>query len=153
MMRANHLVVANAPHGHALVPLDLCLRELVELLVLAALDVHLDYVEPGARDRLLERLPEWGRDAPHLAKPGRVEPAAVAEHTADRLVFPRRHLLEHVQLGRDELQAERCPPQQAKRAPSSPARTCAVARATSFVPSLSQSSDDWCTVWKSSSSG
>ena len=34
----------------------------------------------------------------------------------------------------------------------SPALTCAVAASTSFHVSFSHSSDDWCTVWNSSSS-
>src|SRR5881275_819099 len=76
-LRADHLiaddarddlVVTDAPHRHALVPLDQRLGELVEILVLASLDVDLDEIEAGRRDRRLERLSEWRRDAPHLAE-------------------------------------------------------------------------------------
>src|SRR5689334_15023617 len=84
----NDLVVADAPHRHPLVPLDQRLGELVELLVLTSLHVHLDRVEACGRNRLLEGLAERRRDAAHLAKAGRVEAAAVTEHSADRLVFP-----------------------------------------------------------------
>ncbi len=45
---------------------------------------------------------------------GGVEAAAVAEDAPDLLVLPRRHLLEHVQLARDELEAERRTAQQAQ---------------------------------------
>jgi hypothetical protein len=55
------------------------------------------------------------RDAPHLSEPGRVEAAPVPEHAPDRLVLPRRHLLEHVELARDELQAHRRAAQQPQR--------------------------------------
>src|SRR5262249_46358994 len=103
----NDLVVANAPHGHALVPLDQRLGELIELLVVASLDVELDEVQARHLDCLLERLAERRSDAADLPEAGRVEPAAVPEHAPNRLVLPRRHLLEHVQLPRDELQAER----------------------------------------------
>ena len=39
----------------------------------------------------------------------------MSEHAPDRLVLPRRHLLEHVELARDELQAEGGAAQQAQR--------------------------------------
>src|SRR5205823_8288271 len=91
------------------------LRELVEALVLASPDVHLDDVEPRSSSSRLERLAERRRDAPHLTEAGRVEAAAVSEHAADRLVLPRRHLLEHVELAGDELQAEGRAPEEAER--------------------------------------
>ena len=109
------LVVADPPEVDPLVPLDQRLGELVELLVLAALDVHV----ARARARLLaervERLAERGRDAADLAPAGRVEAAAVAEHLADLLVLPRRHLLEHVELRRRVLQAQGAAAQQSQR--------------------------------------
>ena len=83
--------------------------------VLAAVHVDPDEVEPGLADRRVERLAEWWRDATNLTEPRRVEPAAVAEHTPDRLVFPRRHLLEHVELPGDELQTERGAAEQPER--------------------------------------
>src|SRR5436190_18956416 len=110
----DHFVVADAPHGHALVPLDQRLGELVELLVLATLHVYLDNVETRGDDGLLERGAERRRDAPHLPETRRVEPAAVAEDAPDRLVLPGRHLLEHVELRGDELQAERRAAEQAE---------------------------------------
>src|SRR5438874_5579707 len=111
------LVVADAPHGHALVPFDQRLGQLVELLLFAALDVHLDHIEPGCAHCRLEGLAERRRDASHLAEARGVEAAAVAEHAPDRLVLPRGHLLEHVELPGDELQAERCAAQQTQRRP------------------------------------
>ena len=85
--------------------------------MLAALHVHCDDVEAGAGKRRLEGLPERRRDTTNLSEPRRVEPAAVPEDPPDRLVFPRRHLLEHVQLAGDELQAKRRTSQQAQCGP------------------------------------
>jgi hypothetical protein len=39
----------------------------------------------------------------------------VAEHRSDFLVLPGRHLLEHVELIGDQLQAEGAPPEQPER--------------------------------------
>src|SRR5215831_6984263 len=83
------LVMADAPHRHALVPLDQRLGQLVQLLVLASPDVELDEVEARRRHCLLESLAERRRDAPDLTEAGRVEAAAVPEHAPDRLVLPR----------------------------------------------------------------
>src|SRR5919108_739304 len=102
----DHLVVAEAPHRHALVPLGQGFGELVEVLELTAAHVELDDREAGLAAERVEGLAELGRDAADGAEARRVEPAAVAKHLADRLVLPRRHLLEHVELGRDELEAE-----------------------------------------------
>src|SRR5215212_1663882 len=52
------LVVADAPHRHAFVPLDQRLGELVQVFVRAPLHVYLDDVETGSGDRVLERLAE-----------------------------------------------------------------------------------------------
>src|SRR5919201_130085 len=109
------LVMTDAPCGDALVPLDQRLGELVQPFVLASLDVQLDDVEPRLTQCVLKRLAERRRHAPGLAEAGRIEPASVSEHTADGLVLPRGHLLEHVELPGDELHAERRAPQQTKR--------------------------------------
>src|SRR5207237_7218818 len=93
--RAGHdLVVAEAPDRHALVPLGQELGELVEVLVLAPARVDLDQREAALAPELRERLRQVGRDAPHLAETRRVEPGAVPEHLAERVVLPRRHLRE-----------------------------------------------------------
>src|SRR5215210_1251948 len=97
------LVMADAPHRDAFVPLDQRLGELVKGFLLAPLDVHLDDIEAGSGDRVLEGLAERRRDATHLAESRRIEAAAVPEHPPDGLVLPRRHLLEHVELAHDEL--------------------------------------------------
>ena len=83
------LVVADAPHRDPLVPFDQRFGELVEVLVLAPADVHLDDVQARSANRALERLPEQRRHAPDLPEPWRVEAAAVAEDAADLLVLPR----------------------------------------------------------------
>jgi hypothetical protein len=111
----DHLVVTDAPHRDALVPFDECLRELVQLLVLAALHVDLDHVETGLRDGGFESLAQRRRDATDLAESRRVEAAPMAQHPPDGLVLPRRHLLEHVELRGDELQAKRRTAQQPQR--------------------------------------
>ena len=66
--------------------------------MLVAAAVELDDVEAVRRERLRERLPERRRDAAHLAHAGRVEARAVPQHAANRLVLPRRHLLEHLEV-------------------------------------------------------
>src|ERR671923_112375 len=100
------LVVAEAPDRHPLVPFGQGLGELVEVLELPAAHVELDDREPRLAPEGVEGLAELRRDAADGTEAGRVEPASVPEHLADRLVFPRRHLLEHVELGGDELKAE-----------------------------------------------
>src|SRR3954451_24309038 len=62
------LVVADAPHRHALVPLDQRFGELLQILVVASLHVDLDEVEAGGRDRVLECLAERWCGAAHVAK-------------------------------------------------------------------------------------
>src|SRR5205085_2193995 len=78
------LVVAEAPDGHALVPLRERLGELVEVLELAAADVQLADREARLPAEDVERLAEPGRDAADAAEPRRVESASVPEHLADR---------------------------------------------------------------------
>ncbi len=102
----DHLVVPDPPHRDPLVPLEQSFGELVELLVVPSLHVHLDEVETRLRDSRVACLAERGRDTPNLPEPGRVEAAAVPQHTADRLVLPGRHLLEHVELGRHVLEGK-----------------------------------------------
>src|SRR6266567_6271817 len=111
----HHLVVANAPHRDPLVPFDQRLRELVQLLAVATLDVDLDDIQSGGAQRSVERLAERRRNAANLAEAGRVETAAMTEHAPDRLVLPRRHLLEHVELPCDELKTQRRAAQEPKR--------------------------------------
>src|SRR5919206_5344732 len=62
------LVVAEAPDGHALVPLRERLGELVEVLELAAAHVQVEEREPGLAAERVERLPETGRDAADVAE-------------------------------------------------------------------------------------
>ena len=64
------LVVADPPHCDALVPLDERLGELVELLVVASLDIHLDEIETFLRHRSLECLAERRRHPANLTKAG-----------------------------------------------------------------------------------
>src|SRR5205085_8120616 len=98
-----------------LVPFNERFGELVQLLVLPTPHVELDDVESRAAEGCVERLAERRRDTAHLAEPRRVEAAAVPEHPSYRLVLPRGHLLEHVELARDELQAEGRTAQQTQR--------------------------------------
>ena len=63
----------------------------------------------------MEGLAELRHRRPQLLDAGRVEPRPVAEDLADLLVLPRRHLLEHVELGGDEAQAHGRAAQQAER--------------------------------------
>src|SRR5207237_299636 len=65
--------------------------------------------------RCVEGFSERRRHTPQLSKSRRVETAAVAEHAADCLILPRRHLLEHVELARDELETKRRSAKQTKR--------------------------------------
>src|SRR4029079_3029589 len=96
-------------------PFDERLCQLVELLVVAALHVDLDEIETGLRNGGVECLTEGRCDPAHLPEPGGVEAASVTQHLADGLVLPGRHLLEHVELPRDELEAERAAAKQPKR--------------------------------------
>src|SRR5918912_2620840 len=86
-LRAHHLVadhprddlvVPDAPHRDALVPLGQRLGKLVQFLVVAPPHVQLDDVESRVGNGVLERLPKRRRHAPHLAEAGRVEAAAVS---------------------------------------------------------------------------
>src|SRR5437763_3907080 len=61
---------------------------------------------PAPRTAASKASPSGGV-TPHLAESRRVETAPVAEHAADCLILPRRHLLEHVELTRDELETKR----------------------------------------------
>src|SRR5262249_19950291 len=103
----DHLVMAHPPQRQALVPIDQGLGELVQVFVLATLDVEVENRQSALAQRARERLPEQRRDAADLTEAGRVEAAAVPEPSTDGLVLPRRHLLEHVELSRDVLEAER----------------------------------------------
>ena len=93
------LVVPDAPRCDALVPLDQRFRELIELLVLAPVDVKIVEREPRCGERRLEGIAERRRDTANPPKAGRIELGAVAEDAADRLVLSGRHLLEHVERG------------------------------------------------------
>jgi len=103
----DHLVVAQPPVLCLLVELDQRLREAVEVLVLASLDVDVGDGEPGSTPRRMEGLPETWKNVAQRVPAGRVEPRAVAEHFANLLVLPRGHVLEHVQLPDHEANAER----------------------------------------------
>ena len=108
------LVVADAPHRDALVPLDQRLGELVELLVVASLHVHLDEVEARRRRRPARtpRRAAASRGEPRGSRASRSRCRGRAR--GGSLWYSHgRHLLEHVELARDELQAERSAPQQA----------------------------------------
>src|SRR4029079_7485476 len=109
------LEVAETPDADTLVPLGEELRELVELLVLAAADVELEQRQPTRAIELLERPVERLRHSPDLAKAGRVEAGAGPEHAAHLLVLPRRHLLEVLEEPLDDLQCETAAPQEAIR--------------------------------------
>src|SRR5205814_1495093 len=82
-------------------------REPVELLVVSPSDVQRAKVEARSSNRSVERAAEQRSHTPDLAETRGVEAAPVSEHAANLLVLPRRHLLEHVELAGDELQAER----------------------------------------------
>ena len=64
------LVVADAPHGDALIPLDQRLGEPIQVLVLASMHVELHELEPGLRHGGVEGLAERRCDAPHLPEAG-----------------------------------------------------------------------------------
>ena len=64
---------------------------------------------------LVERLAQKREDASQLREPRRIESRAVPEHLADLLVLPRGHVLEHVELGGDELEAKSRAPQKPDR--------------------------------------
>jgi hypothetical protein len=83
------LVVAHPPELCLLVQPDEGLRELVELLVVAALDVELHEREPGSAPRGVERLTQAWEDATQLVPARRVEARPVSEYLANLLVLPR----------------------------------------------------------------
>src|SRR5262249_20564250 len=111
----NDAIVADSPGLRPFVELHQRLRELGEVLVPTPLDVDVDQGETGALTLLLERLTQERQDPAQLCEPGRVEAGAVTQHLADLLVLPRRHVLEHVELGGDELKAEHRSPQESDR--------------------------------------
>src|SRR5579862_4956350 len=102
-------------HTITLVELDQLLGELVQLLELAAACVDLGERKPGPVVGGVERLAERLRDAAQLAEARRVEAAAVTEHLSHLGVLPRRHVLEHVERGRDDLEAVVRAPEEADR--------------------------------------
>jgi hypothetical protein len=89
-----------------LVERDQRLRELVEVLVLAALHVQVGEREAGSATGRVERLPEPGKLMAKRVPARRVEAGSVPEHLADLLVLPGGHELEHVQLRDDVADAE-----------------------------------------------
>src|SRR5262245_57702128 len=108
----DHLVVPHAPELGLLVELEERLRKLVQILVIASLDVELQDREARLAALHVERLPEPREDPPQLVPAGRVEPGPVAEHLADLLVLPGRHVLEHLELRDEKADAEGRAPQQ-----------------------------------------
>ncbi len=112
----------DAPRGRPFVEIGQRLGELVQLLALPTLRIDLHERQPLATAELVECLTECRRSVPKPIPPGRVEAAAVAEHRPHlRRVLPRRHLLQHVEPLRDELEAEHRAPEQAKRRRDVPA--------------------------------
>ena len=111
------LVVAHAPQLGLLVELHERLRELVELLVLAPLDVELREREARLAASGVEGLAESREDPAQLGPPRRVEAGAVPEHLPDLLVLPGRHVLEHLELRDQEANAEDRAPEKTKGAP------------------------------------
>ena len=105
MIRATTLTWRIAPHPDALVPLRQELRELVQLLVLAAVDVDVEQRQTPLPAHPVERVVERQRHAPDLAEARRVEARAVPEHAAHLLVLPRRHQLEMLEEAVDVAQA------------------------------------------------
>src|SRR5206468_286658 len=79
--------------------------ELVELLELASPDVEVDERETLLAVQRVERLTERRRDAADVPEARGVEAAAVTEDLPDRLVLPGRHVLEHVEQLRGDLEA------------------------------------------------
>ena len=111
------LVVAHAPQLGLLVELHERLRELVQLLVLAPLDVELREREARLAASGVEGLAEPREDPAQLGPPRRVEAGAVPEHLPDLLVLPGRHVLEHLELRDQEANAEDRAPEKTKGAP------------------------------------
>jgi hypothetical protein len=83
--------------------------------VLAPVHVELDDRQPRPLERAVERLAQRGRDLADAAEARRVEAAAVTEQLADLVVLPRGHVLEHLELRRDEREALVGATQQAQR--------------------------------------
>ena len=135
-----------------LVELDQRLGELIQVLVLAALDVHVGERQASSAPGGVERLPEPRELVAERVPARRVEPGAVPEHLADLLVLPRRHVLEHVQLLDHVADAEGAAIEKTKGGPRSPSSISRTASVASEAQSLSQSSEDWCVTWKRSSS-
>ena len=76
----------------------------------------------------------------------------MAELLAHRLVLPRRHLLEHLELADHVARGSRSRGAAAARPGRARRSIRRVASSTSVQASFSHSSEAWCTVWKSSSS-
>jgi len=66
--------VPHAPERQPLVPVDQALRELIELLVLAPLDVEVDDAEASCSEQPRKLLPERRRDPPDLPEAGESKP-------------------------------------------------------------------------------
>ncbi len=109
--------MTEAPELGLLVELDQRLGELVEMLVVAPLDVEVPEGESGRAAGGVERLSQSREDASELVPPGRVEPRPVPEHLANLLVLPRGHVLEHLELWNQEADAEGRALQETKGAP------------------------------------
>ena len=77
--------------------------------------VHVSQLETGSRAQTVKRLPQPLGHVRDTAEARRVKPAAVPEHDADLLVLPGIHLVEHLDLRGDVLQAQYGAAQQPQR--------------------------------------
>ena len=115
---------------------------------------HVDVAEHevAAREQRRERVPERVREAPQLRQPGESKP------------LPWPSALRSSWYSQGESRSSTCSasvtritqwfarPSRRTASTRSSAAMRAIASSVSNTASLSQSSDDWCTVWKSASS-
>ena len=98
--------MAHTPQHQPLVQLGERLGELVEILMLASVDIDVFQRQLALAYEGGKSLSESRHRRADGAKSRRIEAAAVAQHRAHLLILPGRHLLEHVQLAGDQLQCQ-----------------------------------------------
>ena len=144
----DHLDVHVAPDRGPLVELDQRLGEVVQVGLLEGLHVGVGEGEARCGPGLLERGPEPRRTGAELAEARGVEAAAVTERLAHLVVLPGREPLEHVQGLGDDHDAVVGAAEQPQRAADLVLAEQHDRLVDLEAGELSQSSDDWCAVWK-----
>ncbi len=153
MIAPDHLHVPEAPDADLLVPVRQVLGELVEILVLAALRVDLEQRQPALAPQPVERLEQRRRHAldrggsrasrsPSRARARAGPPGTPTATSARGARGSRRRTSWHAVARRSRRSAPA----------TSRASIRRVASSTSTHACLSQSSEDWWTVWNRSSS-